>query len=646
MVRVSSVITILAYLVASLGYLPVFTYADLVARAAFPLAMAAGIVFDRRESHPWAGVASTAPTVCFFVYYATQLSMANPATPVVNFIVILLAVRLLNEKSPRNLLQIFALALFALASSSLFNLSAIFLVYLGLQLAIIAIALVLLTFHAVDAGMSLPRASLKRVLAVSLLMPVASVPLILLFFTILPRTQYPLLNFLNTPAERATGFSESVEPGKVSQVAETRRVALRVECERLPMNDLYWRGIVLDTLVGSTWVRSERRPAERAVAAKGRGVRQVVYPEPGRMGYLLALNIPTRIDGIRSAHASDFVFTFRGMPGGRIRYEALSVLADTIAVNGEIDRDFYLGLPPRISERTVALSRRLAADTGSDLEKLARIEEWFRSEHFAYATSGLPLTDDPVDTFLFTHRTGHCELFATSFAVILRLAGIPSRLVGGYYGGDYNDLGGYYLVTEDRAHVWVEAFVRGKGWLRVDPSSFASNFDTVGRAGSSGTSRRVANLLDSFTYYWNQAVITYDFQKQLQLVSTANLRLRKFPLTPMRGGIVWIALPLVALGLLVWFVGIRRRSSREERLVARLRARIRKLHGIGADALPTGLYELAESTDDPAVSEFAAIYGRAVYRDRRLTPDEYRELRRLINEIGRAKGADEDADRL
>ncbi|WP_052263361.1 transglutaminase family protein [Geobacter pickeringii] len=645
MVRISSVITILAYLVACLGYLPVFAYADPVARAAFPLTMAAGILFDLRENHPCAGVASTVATIGFFIYYAAQLSMANPATPVVNFIVILLAVRLLNEKSPRNLLQIFALALFALASSSLFNLSAIFLVYLGFQLAIIAIALVLLTFHAVDAGMSFSRASLKRVFAVSLLMPVSSVPLILLFFAILPRTQYPLLNFLNTPAERSTGFSESVEPGKVSQVTETRRVALRVECEKLPMHDLYWRGIVLDALAGSTWVRSEHRPAERAVAAQGKSVRQVVYPEPARLGYLLALNVPTRIDGVRSVQASDFVFTFRGAPGGRVRYEALSILADAITVNGEIDRKFYRALPPRISARTMALSRRLASPAGSDLETLARIEEWYRSQRFTYATSGLPLTDDPVDTFLFTHRRGHCELFATSFAVILRLAGIPSRLVGGYYGGDYNDLGGYYLVTGDRAHVWVEAFVRGKGWLRVDPSSFASNFDTVGTTKSADTSRRIADLFDSLTYYWNQAVITYDFQKQFQLVSMANSRIRGVPFRPLLGSIARIALPLSAIGILVWLVRIRGKISQEERLVARLRRRIRKVYGNAGNGLSLGLYELAELTDDPAVSGFAALYGRAVYRDRRPTPDEYRELRRLIDEIGRARGGDEGGDR-
>lgn len=640
MVRVSSALTILAYAVGLLGYLPVFAHVDLMPRLAFPAALVAGVLFDRRGRHPLAGLPSTVVTVIFFLFHAAQLSMANPAAPVVNFLVVLLAVRLLNEKSPRNLLQIFALSLFSLASSSLFSLSAVFLVYFFLQLALIAVSLVLLTFHAVDDRLSLAPASLKRVLAAALVMPAASVPLLLVFFAILPRTQYPLLNFLNAPAGRATGFSDRVEPGKSASVGEVKSVAFRAECERLAKGELYWRGIVLDAIAGTTWVRGERRPEERATAGKGRTVRQVVYPEPSQNPYLVALNVPTRLDGVRAGQDDDFTFTRRGGGGGRVRYEAVSTPTDTIPVRGEIDRQYYLRLPARLSERTAALARRLAAGTKDEAEKLARIEAWFQAERFTYATTGLPVTDDPVDAFLFERRTGHCEFFASSFAVLLRLAGVPARLVGGYYGGDYNELAGYYAVTEDRAHVWVEAFVAGRGWVKIDPSAFAANFDRVGEPRERGAFRRLTALADSLTYLWNQAVITYDLQTQVELVRKVNRRFKSLTFSPDPGRIIPSLGILLMLAGGAWFIVVHRGRSREERLLRRFLARVEKVHGVSARRTG-GLFELADKVRDPAVTEFVLLFGSAVYRDRPLTADEGQRLVRLLGEIGRRSPREE-----
>ena len=64
--------------------------------------------------------------------------------------------------------------------------------------------------------MLLARSDLRKVLAAGLLMPLASLPLLLFFFPLLPRTQLPLWNFLAAPASRTSGFSDAVEPGSSS----------------------------------------------------------------------------------------------------------------------------------------------------------------------------------------------------------------------------------------------------------------------------------------------------------------------------------------------------------------------------------------------------------------------------------------------
>lgn len=633
MVPVSSLITVLSYAVAVLGYLPVAPHVDLAVRLAFPLALAVGIYLDKKGTYPFTGIPSAAVTVTFFIIYFMQLSMANPAAPVVNFLVVLLSVRLVNEKSPRNLLQIFALALFALASSSLFSLSAIFLVYLFLQLGLIAVSLVLLTFHSVDARLRLTRQSLRRVVGVALAMPVASLPLLLIFFAILPRTQYPLLNFLNVPGERATGFSDRVEPGKASSIGDVKTVAFRAECEQLGRNDLYWRGIVFDTISGATWVRSGKHLVEVSATPRGKAIRQVVYPEPSRNSYLLALDVPLRIDGVRASQDADFTFTRRPSGSGRIRYEARSVLTGAIPVPRGIDQSHYLRIPGRVSARIAALAGEFTAGNPTDEERLNRVETWFRQQAFRYATSGLAVTADPVDAFLFVSRTGHCEFFASSFATLLRLSGIPSRLVGGYYGGDYNEVGGYYAVTEDRAHVWVEAFVNGKGWVRVDPSSFASNFDRT-TASSRGLAAKVAGLVDSFTWYWNQAVITYDLQKQVDFVRRANRQFKGLSLALDPHLLPRVFALAAVLALFAWWFTARSGRTPEERILLNFLARVEKVYGIPRNHRSRGLHELSHMVDDPAVAVFVDIWSGAIYRDRRLSREECRQLKQIINTIG------------
>ena len=74
----------------------------------------------------------------------------------------------------------------------------------------------------------------------------------------------------------------------------------------------------------------------------------------------------------------------------------------------------------------------------------------------------MPLTTHPVEDFLFKYRYGNCEYFASAMAVMLRMSGIPSRLVGGYRGGYYIEVGKYYLIPEKNAHVWVEAYIDNK----------------------------------------------------------------------------------------------------------------------------------------------------------------------------------------
>ncbi|GFE58343.1 DUF3488 and transglutaminase-like domain-containing protein [Geobacter sp. AOG1] len=629
MVRIKSVLDILAYGIALLGFVPLVAYLDNIPRFLFPAVLLFAVIADRRGA-VLRGHVPTVVSILFFIYFGIQFSRDNLVGPAVNLLVILLAVRLASEKGSRHYLQIYALALFALAGSSLLNLSAAFLVYLLLLLVLIAVSLVLLTFYDRDGDTVIARDDMVKVVTVAASMPLAAMPLILLFFVILPRTPFPLWNVLNVSSGAATGLSDKVQPGAAPAVTEVKNVVFRADSPPLAKNQLYWRGIVLNTLEGDSWVRKPVPGAERGIPGPGSVVSQTIFPEPGRSRYLLALNVPRHLTGVRFATDSDIVHT--AMPSGRrLRYETQSVPGAVITSRG-IDRGFYLRLPSDLSHRLVSLGRQIARRGKTDADRLDLLERYFVDRKLRYSTMNLPTGSDPLGQFLFDGKPGHCEFFASTLAVLLRAADVPARLVGGYYGGEYNEVGGYYVVTEDRAHVWVEAYLDGKGWVMVDPSAWAVNFAGVEGAGERGLNRRVRMYLDAFSYFWNLTIINYDLERQISLFNRAGrLRHLSFPSHLSLRPLLFIAVPLL-VALSIWRLYVWQRVSREERLLKNLFRLVRRRYGVEWPP-DKGLYDLARTLDEPLITRFVHIYGKAVYHDRKLSRDEYVQLRFLLAEL-------------
>lgn len=642
MVGIRTVLDILTCLISLVGVAPLYLYLDRLPQLAFPGALLAAFMMDKKSIKPLSGWAPTIISLALFLFYAVRISRENILDPAINILVVLLAVRVLSERIPRNYLQIFALSLFALSASSLYNLSPVFLAYLLIIILCISAALVLLTFFTVDSRLSLSRRGMKRLITVALAMPAAAIPLILLFFIIMPRPQFPLWNFLAPSEEKVTGLSEQIIPGSSLQVRAVKTPVLRAQSPKLARKDLYWRGIVLNTPQRNAWVRTPVSERAYVNSSGAEPVRQTILPEPTSSPYLITLDMPVRVSGLRADQSSDLVFT-RKRTGGRVRYETESLLNRPISVSEPPGIGVYLKLPERISPRVKALAKKIAAENMTDKKVLANLEEYFSTARFRYTTSGLPRSTDPIEEFLFENKAGHCELFATSFMLLLRLADVPARLVGGYYGGEYNELGGYYLVTEDLAHVWVEVYLHGSGWVRVDPTVFALDFTAGSEDARNSLADRVRKLADYFNYYWNNAIVTYDLGKQITIFKSANSVMRNFTF-PTEAG--WYVLIIFCLGGLA--IGYRAtcgrlRTSPEKKLLRALRRIVAKKYPAESLSPSTGLLELAENTDDPHVKEFAELYYSSVYRDQQLTPHQMVRLREILSILESSHGKDSRA---
>jgi len=192
-------------------------------------------------------------------------------------------------------------------------------------------------------------------------------------------------------------------------------------------------------------------------------------------------------------------------------------------------RSRYLRVPQDSNQRTRELALQMREEAGSDAAFVESVLMKFHDEEFFYTLEPPPLGSDPVDRFLFESRRGFCEHYASAFAVMMRSAGVPARVVLGYQGGEMNPMGGHMIVRQSDAHAWNEVWFEGHGWRRVDPTAaVAPERIEAGRAGSmmggaasawglsapSALLHQLTLTWDAMNAKWNEWVLGYGPENQ------------------------------------------------------------------------------------------------------------------------------------
>ena len=269
---------------------------------------------------------------------------------------------------------------------------------------------------------------------------------------------------------------------------------------------------------------------------------------------------------------------------------------------------------PDLDPRVAPLARSITPDE-RDPVRIARALEEYLSTTYTYLADPPPPIGDPLGTFLFERRTGHCEYFASALAVMLRVRGVPARLGTGYWSGELDETGDRIVVRTAHAHAWVEV-PTAQGWQIFD----ASPMDGLPPINPPGLQAWISRVQDS----WARWVVAYDLGDQsagLESIgrTAASLAGRPVPqwaagtglmvtMGVLGAGYMLAALVQVVSGLMV----VRRRSGPRDplaRIAFRARRRLQSI-GVNAPDLPLGM--LAERADPrvrTALSELvASIY--------------------------------------
>ncbi len=384
-----------------------------------------------------------------------------------------------------------------------------------------------------------------------------------LLFLALPRVGFGFLGNRRAGLSMA-GFSDGVKLGGHGVIKRDPTVVMRVELDPRwgdrNANAIHWRGVAFDRYSRGNWSRSRAAPSTRtewSSAGFRRERRQLLYDKP-RMS---RLELARRAEGaavqniyldpmdtdVLFGAAMPLAFETEQRPGGRppnerndeIRYPRTGTLhyqvssrldapaAATLraaAVELPTGYQVYLQLPTEITERTRELATQITAGKTSQYDRAIAIRDYLTST-FAYTLEQAdPGEQEAVDFFLFTRKKGHCEYFASAFVVLARAAGIPSRNVNGFLGGEWNEYDQYVAVRAGDAHSWAEVYFGEHGWVTFDATP-PGQIDELGR-GAAGSLARLQRFLDTLRFQWTKWVIEYDLGRQLSVFRTVGRSLR------------------------------------------------------------------------------------------------------------------------
>jgi transglutaminase-like putative cysteine protease len=482
-----------------------------------------------------------------------------------------------------------------------------------------------------------------------------------------------------------------------------------------PAGEPLWRGVTMSSYDKGRWLRPQRLgpgsfPSTSRLQQKHKIIEQRVRLEPTDSPVLFGLRPMFDVKSTTHVHSTP---RLNAADGTVIREDPRSENYDYVVYSwadfslpqpGEhqphsADLDLLLEVPLAIREPLARIAEQQVRDIPTDapLRRAHALEQYFLSSGFFRYTLHLTMVDrnlDPVLDFLVNRKEGHCGYFASALTLLLRSIGLPARMVGGFKGGDWNDIAHVLSVRQKHAHSWVEVYVsRGPGmdpeWITLDPTPATERDQAVASVGGFATNFRL--ITDLVRYIWVFYIVGYNADRQqfllydpirkligdaqegfrmmgqaLQTATAALFGFRDFSaFISIRGFFVSFILLLALVGvvrgllwlggrLLAWFRGNREDSASLSASLVSYRRLTQLLAGFGLERPPTETqFEFAtrasafltgRTASTSGVADVPPLVVAAYYSvrfgQRALTPTALERLERRLDALEASLNAD------
>jgi transglutaminase-like putative cysteine protease len=434
-----------------------------------------------------------------------------------------------------------------------------------------------------------------------------ALPLTLILWLLFPRLGGPLWALPVDSDTAESGLGETMSPGDITQLAQSDEIAFRVHFLTAPPPpaELYWRGPVFNDFNGRTWKGSLPIPQrEPQLLLQGPAYRYIVSLEPHQHAWVFTLDWLHESNLPRGLLTADHTLVTPFAVSRPIDVTATSYPhANFLDPLPERLRRRELYLPDDANPRTQQLAHNLRAEHPNDMEFAGAVLQMFAQQPYYYTLTPPKLADDSVDQFLFETKRGFCGHYASAFAVLMRAAGIPARVVTGYQGGTFNRFSDYWILRQSNAHAWDEIWIDGRGWIRIDPTasiapqrierdiSDSVSADTAAIVHWRGHARWLADArlrFDALRELWRERVLTFNQDSQERLLEMLHI--------PDPDGEKLVMLLAAALvGVLVWLTWQVRRELDPRSPDLAIRCYARLCAKLAAAGIPRRAHEGAES---------------------------------------------------
>ena len=514
----------------------------------------------------------------------------------VTMVVVLLALKTLESRARRDAFVVFFLGFFTLLTNFFYSQS--LLTAVAMLVALLGLLTVLVNAH-----MPVGKPSLLQAAKTAGWMALLGAPIMAVLFVLFPRMA-PLWGLPGDSMAGRSGLSANMQVGTIARLALDDSIALRIRFEGAEPrpSEQYFRGPVLSTFDGREWLplRSGFPPAMQLpvnLQTRGKPLSYQVTLEPNNHSWLLTLDATPQtpaVSGMEARMTPELQWVTNRPMAELTRYTVQSYpdfshgpLQFTAGLQD------YVELPASFNPRTLQLAAdlrrdpRYQRDDGTLLVDV--VLERLRTGGYTYTLDPGVFGQHTADEFWFDRREGFCEHIASSFVILMRALDIPARVVTGYQGGQRNPVDGFFVVRQSDAHAWTEVWLRGRGWVRVDPTSAVA----PGRVGTlqrlqapqgaiagailgnvnPALALTIRAVWDAVNNSWNQRVLNYTQGKQLNLLKNIGFESPDWEdlITLLIGSIV-----LASLGGAAWTMWERHQQDPWLRLLQSARTRLLK----------------------------------------------------------------------
>ena len=453
-------------------------------------------------------------------------------------------------------------------------------------------------------------------------------PFIIVFYLIFPRAEINFRLFDNSTS--SLGIPDSISLGSFSQFSNSDEEIFTLINNNFNQNDLYFRVKIFDYMeVNQSWrpsssyfLFSKFKDNFKISENKDLNKSYQIILEPYKKKWIPSLKNSQLInENIKiSKDLFNQTFVSRELIDRKKQIQFKNIKS-TFDLDDDI-KNYYTLLPDNISKK---LKLWVKENNNSTKEKFVnKIYDRFADGSYFYNLSPKNTSLNNYESFFFDDKEGYCEYYAGVFVLLSRLAGIPSRIVTGYHGGELNEIGNFYSFKQKDTHAWAEVWFDDKGWVRIDPTkaipkeniiNSLNNVFSTDNFSSSGifSSRFIRTLSFYFNYadfVWTQHLLSYDDKQRRNFIE----RLLRLEFSNV---FIWIFTPILIYLFVKSILNINSINLLKFRLFMILLGKRKKLNILKSDTLQQ-IYNKLPNEDKQKYKNYFKLFEEEIYSSNKL----------------------------